>query len=70
MADRGPPANKGESHPFQLTLPKRLYEYLGVLARQSFVGVSETDVASYLLRKKLEKMLKTGFHKIDIPRPD
>jgi len=70
MADRGPKPNKGESHAFQVTIPKRLYEYLGYLAQQSFLGVSENDVASYILRRELEEMLRSGFHKIDIPKPD
>lgn len=70
MTDRGPPPNKGQNQPFQVSLPKRLYEYLGYLAQLSVIGVSENDIASYLLRKQLEEMLKSGFHKIDIPKPD
>ena len=70
MADRGPKPNKGESHPIHVTIPKRLYDYLGYLAQQSILGVSESDLASYILRKELENLLKTGFHKIDIPKPD
>lgn len=70
MANPGPPPNKGGGHSFQVTIPKQLYSYLGFLAQQSVLGVSESEVASYLLRKRLEKLLKTGFHKIDIPKAD
>lgn len=72
MAEKmaGAPPNKGETQSFQVTLPKRLYDYLGRLAQQSFIGVSESDVASYLLRKELESKLESGFHRLEIPKPD
>jgi hypothetical protein len=70
MADRGPPPKKGDPKPFQVTVPKPLFDYLGYLAQHSILGVSENEIASYILRKHLEEMLKTGFHKLDIPKPD
>lgn len=70
MAGPGSKPNKGETHSFQVTLPKRLYGYLGYLAQQSVIGVSENDVASYILLKNLDKMLREGFHKIDVPQPE
>ena len=70
MADRGPKPHKGDSQSFQVTIPRKLYEYLGYLAQQSFLGVSENDLASYILRKDLEERLISGFHKIDVPKSD
>ena len=70
MADRGAPVKKGDPKSFQVTVPKPLYDYLGYLAQRSVLGVSENEIASYILRKHIEEMLKSGFHKIDIPKAD
>lgn len=70
MAERGPPPNKGTSKGFQVTVPQPVYDYLGYLAQRSVFGVSETEVASFILRQRVEELLKSGFHKIDIPKAD
>ena len=70
MPERGRPPKKGEPVSFQVTVPKPLYDYLGYLAQHSILGLSENEVASYILQKNVEEMLKTGFHKIDVPKPD
>ncbi len=49
-----------------MTIPKRLYDYLGVLAEQSLIGTSETEVAEHILVRELTKMLQSNFHKKSI----
>jgi hypothetical protein len=70
MVGPGAPPNKGEAKSFQVTVPQPLYDYFTYLAQRSYLGVSENDIASYILIRRVEEMITTGFHKIDIPKPD
>jgi hypothetical protein len=63
----GRPAHKGEMKPFQVSLPLRLYEYLGFLASQNVLGASESDVASYLLTARLIDLAERKFHELAMP---
>ncbi len=63
MAKRGPKPKKGEGQPFPITIPKRLHDYLGVLAEQSFIGTSETEIAEQILVERLTELFESDFHK-------
>ena len=66
----GPPKKFGESRPFQMTIPKPLYDYLTYLAAHSVLGTSEGEVAAHILIRELDAMLKAGYHDKRIPRDD
>jgi hypothetical protein len=66
----GRPPNKGENASFQVSVPKRLYQYLGYLAKNSFLGVSESEVATYLLIEKARELAKTEFQGLKLPALD
>jgi hypothetical protein len=67
VSARGRKANIGEMKSFNVTLPKRLYEYLGYLAANKGLGGSESEVASYFLRNKLIELVERKFHELDFP---
>jgi len=62
------PANKQETKSLEIAVPQALHDYLGFLAANTVLGASESAVASYVLTKQLEEMLRTGFHTISVPR--
>jgi len=67
MATRGRKPNKGEMKSFNVSLPLRLYRYLGYLAEHNGVGGSESEVASYFLRAKLIELAERKFHELELP---
>ena len=48
-------------------MPIRLHDYLGYLARNSILGASESEVASFLLTQQVMAMLRDCFHDLQIP---
>jgi len=72
MAGRGRRANKGEMKSFSVSIPLKLYEYLGYLAAHNGIGGSESEVASYFLRAKLIELAQAKFHELELPalKPD
>lgn len=54
--------------PLQLQLPKAQYEYLTYLAKHSFLGTRETEVAAFILTEALKKMISERFHETQFPR--
>ena len=48
----------------------RLYEYMTYLARHTFLGPAETDVARHVLTQRLDEMLHAGYHENRVPRDD
>lgn len=62
------PKHKSETHSFEITVPKRLFRYLTFLAKHSALGTSENAIASYLVVKETQWMLKEGIHKIKVPQ--
>jgi hypothetical protein len=61
------PRNKAETRTVTVSVPARLHDYLGHLARNSVLGASESEVASFLLTKQVMAMLRDGFHDLQIP---
>lgn len=59
---------KQATKPLQLTLPAAQYEYLTYLARNSFLGTRETEVAAHILTVAIREMIKDGFHLTPFPR--
>jgi hypothetical protein len=53
----GRPPNEGESETFKITIPKPLYESLVYLARNTHVGSSVSEVASFLLKERISQMV-------------
>lgn len=45
-----------------------LYDYLGVLARDTLLGAGANDVAEYLLTQRLEQMLDENYHQKEVPK--
>jgi hypothetical protein len=63
VAKPGPKPKKGKNERFPISIPKRLHEYLGVLAEHSFIGTSETEIAERLLVERLTELFESDFHK-------
>jgi hypothetical protein len=61
------PRNKAETKSLTVSVPIRLYDYLSHLARNSVLGASESEVASFLLTQQVMGMLRDGFHDLRIP---
>jgi hypothetical protein len=61
------PRNKAETRSLTVSVPIRLYDYLSHLARNSVLGASESEVASFLLTQQVMGMLKDGFHDLHVP---
>lgn len=61
------PRNKAETRTLTVSVPARLHEYLGHLARNSILGASESEVASFLLTQQVMGMLRDGFHDLRVP---
>jgi hypothetical protein len=64
------PKNKAETRTLTLSVPIRLYDYLNHLARNSILGASESEVASFLLTQQVMTMLRDGFHNLSVPDPE
>ena len=64
------PRNKAETRSLTLSVPIRLHDYLNHLARNSILGASESEVASFLLTQQVTAMLRDGFHNLSIPEPE
>jgi hypothetical protein len=64
------PKNKAETRTLTFSVPIRLYDYLNHLARNSILGASESEVASFLLTQQVMTMLRDGFHNLSIPNPE
>lgn len=62
------PKHKSETKSFEITVPMRLYRYLSYLAKHSAIGTSENAIASYIVVKETQAMLKDGVHKIKVPQ--
>lgn len=45
----------------RMTVSGPLYEYLGWLTRNTLLGKSENDVATYLLTQRLEQMRQSNY---------
>ncbi len=45
----------------RMRVSPNLYGYLGILARETLLGASENDVASYVLTQRLEEMQTDGY---------
>ncbi len=71
MSDEGvpasPPAEQRPSKAFQVTLPMHHYRYLTHLARHRRLGISESDVAAFILIRELDAMFDRGYHEKKIP---
>lgn len=64
---RGP--NEGENHSLDVTISRKYFDYLRLLARDNGLGATANAVAAYLLTQKIEEMLREKYHTIDIPHP-
>jgi hypothetical protein len=70
MGDRGRRENLGESQPLNLTVSKVLFDYLTELARNSPFGVTVPEVASYLLKGAVDRLIERKFHQEELPSGD
>jgi hypothetical protein len=61
------PKNKAETKSLTISVPIRLHDYLAHLARNSILGASESEVASFLLTQQVMAMLRDGFHDLHVP---
>jgi hypothetical protein len=48
--------------PLRMSISGPLYDYLGWLTRNTLLGKSENDVATYLLTQRLEQMRQGNYH--------
>ena len=59
---------KEKTELLRMRVSSRLYEYLGWLKRNTMLGPSENDVATYLLTQKLEAMRQSEYRDSDLPQ--
>ena len=59
---------KQKSVLIRMRVSPNLYEYLGILARETMLGTAENDVAQSVLTQRLGEMLDTKFHEKKIPK--
>lgn len=64
---RGRPPKLGDDEGVYVTLPKRQYDYLALLALRGDLGTSASDVAAHILIRELSAMLHANFHEKEIP---
>jgi hypothetical protein len=50
-------------------VPAKLFEYLGILKRDTMLGASENDIAEYLLTQRLEQMRRENYHETQAVPP-
>jgi hypothetical protein len=53
---------KPKRPPLRMTVSAELYYYLEWLTRNTLLGDTPNEVASYLLRQRLEHMRQTDYH--------
>jgi len=56
-----------ETKPIRMVVSARLYEYLTWLSKNTMLGASENDVATYLLTQKAEELRQAGFNDPGLP---
>jgi hypothetical protein len=61
MKTAGAPA-KPKRPPLRMTVSAELFAYLEWLMRNTLLGDTPNEVASYLLRKRLEEMRQSDYH--------
>lgn len=64
------PSEDQRTELLRFRVSRRLYEYLGYLARHTLLGASENDVAEHVLTRRLEEMLFADYHEKRVPRID
>jgi hypothetical protein len=52
---------KEATAPLRVAVSRLLHNYLGLLKRNTVLGASENDVATYLLTQQLERMMIEGY---------
>ena len=52
---------KPKTRPLRIAVSQQLRDYLGWLCRNTLLGKSDTDVASYLLTQKLQEMRRGNY---------
>ena len=69
MAEKaGRPPALQEPITLTISIPKSLHDYLGALAKSSPLGTTETEVAAYLLKAAIDKMIDRRFHELEWPQ--
>lgn len=53
---------KPKTVPIRMRVSANLYAYLGVLARETILGTSENDVATFVLTERLKEMIDEKYH--------
>lgn len=61
--------NLSDTVPVSLSLPKETYDYLTNLAWKGRLGATEADVASHILIERVDELLKSGYHNLEVPKP-
>jgi hypothetical protein len=54
-------SKKLKTVPLRMKVSPNLYEYLGLLVRQTVLGASENDVATFVLTESLKTMQDAGY---------
>ena len=62
-------SKKLKTIPLRMKVSPNLYEYLGVLVRETVLGASENDVATFLLTERLKQMKDDGYPKATAQNP-
>ncbi len=61
--------NLSDTESVTVSLPKETYEYLTYLAWRGRLGATEADVASHILVERVDELLKSGYHNLQVPKP-
>jgi hypothetical protein len=58
---------KPKTKPLRIAVSQEFRDYLGWLSRNTLLGKSDTDVASYLLTKTLQEMRRGNYEEVTLP---
>lgn len=61
------PSKKQDTETFEITVPSSLHRDLVHLAAHTVFGVTENQVATYILSKEIERMQKAGEFGLKMP---
>ncbi|RWO48242.1 MAG: hypothetical protein EOS12_08735 [Mesorhizobium sp.] len=64
---RGRKRNEADTTAFRVSVPKKLHDYLQLLARNSFIGANVGEVAAYMITQQSLLMMREKFHELDVP---
>jgi hypothetical protein len=64
----GRPKNRSASKAVTISISQKTFDYLALLASRGFLGASEHDVASFIVTREADALMKANFHEVKLPK--